>query len=231
MAILGFVKGRNHGCRGVGRGAARRDYLILFWTRVDEAERRWRPPLPLVAVAPHRTLSGLYLSTVPSGGETAYRCRVVPGMVRHERRLAVLLGASLAAGATQVRVGVAHQRRGVGPFEITVAGGGGRPWMEVQGRLHALPARVVIPMTLLQWRPSGALLPLPECAQEVAVGRPHVVTRPPAADLPFGSPFVVFAWGSTRVRDEEEGRLPASLGISVEGLHRLADPPHLLRVP
>jgi len=211
-----------HRCGGNDGVASRRDYLILFWTRVADAERRWRPPLSLVALAPRRTLSGLYLSAAPTIGQAAYRCRVVPGMVRHGKRLAVLLGAVLSSGATDVRVGVARQRRGVGQFEISVTSGRQRCF-EMDGRLHALPARLSVPVNFVQWKPSGALVTLPECAQEVALGRPHVQAQPPKADLPFGAPFVVLGWGSSRVVDEGEGRLPASMRVSIEGIRRATD--------
>jgi len=217
-----------HRCGGNDGVASRRDYLILFWTRVADAERRWRPPLSLVALAPRRTLSGLYLSTSAVGG-MPYRCRVVPGVVRHEGRLAVLLGAALSTGATDVRVGVERRRRGIGRFQINVTSGRQR-CMEVEGRLHALPSRLSVPVTFVQWKPSGALVTLPECAQEVALGRPHVQARPPKADLPFGAPFVVLGWGSSRVIDEEEGRLPASMRVSIEGIRRATDAAPACRV-
>jgi len=224
MAILDFVNGYTHRCRGVEGRVSQRDYLILFWTRVSDAEQRWRPPLSLVALAPRRTLSGLYLSAAPSADLATYRrCRVVPCVVRHEGRLAVLLGASLSAGATQVRVGVAGQRRSVGRFEISVTSGRQR-CLEVGGRLHALPSRLSIPINFVQWKPSGTLVTLPECAQEVALGRPHVQARPPVADLPFGVPFVVLGWGSSRVVDEEGRRLPASMRVSIEGIRRVVEP-------
>ncbi len=229
MAILGFVNGHTHRCHGVEGRAGRRDYLILFWTRVADAERRWRPPLSLVALAPRRTLSGLYLSAAPSVGQAAYRCRVVPGVVRHDKRLAILLGASLSSGATDVHVGVAPQRHGVGQFEISVTSGRQR-CLEVDGRLHALPSRLSVPVNFVQWKPSGTLVTLPECAQEVALGRPHVQARPLKADLPFGSPFVVLGWGSSRVMDEEEGRLPASMRVSIEGIRRVTDATPACRV-
>ena len=229
MAILDFVNGHTHRCRGFEGRVDQRDYLILFWTRVADAERRWRPPLSLVALAPRRTLSGLYLSAAPSADRTTYRCRVVPGVVRHEGRLAVLLGASLSAGATQVRVGVVGERRSIGRFEISVTSGRQR-CLEVGGRLHALPPRLSIPVNFVQWKPSGALVTLPECAQEVALGRPHVQARPPVEDLPFGAPFVVLGWGSSRVVDEEEGRLPASMRISTEGIRRATDAAPACRV-
>lgn len=223
------VNGHIHHGGGGERDAVRRDYLILFWTRVDDAERRWHPPVPLVALAPRRTLSGLYLSAAPTAGPMVYRCRVVPGLVRHDKRLAVLLGASLSAGATQVRIAVARQRRGSGRFEISVTSGRQR-CLEVGGRLHALPSRLSIPLTFLQWKPSGALVTLPECSQEVALGRPHVQARPPLADLPFGTPFVVAGWVSSRVVGEEEGMLPASLRVSIEGIRRVGGPAAQCRV-
>ncbi|HBB40000.1 MAG: hypothetical protein COW73_07195 [Nitrospirae bacterium CG18_big_fil_WC_8_21_14_2_50_70_55] len=223
---MDFVNGHPQPCDGQTGDAATRDYLVLFWTRLDDAERRWHPPVPLVALAPRRTLSGLYLS---SAGESGYRCRVVPGVVRHDKRLAVLLGAALSAGATQVSVGVAKPRRGVGRFEISVTHGHQR-CLAVGGRLHALPARLAIPLTFLQWKPSGALVALPECAQEVAWGRPHLEARPPVTDLPFGAPFVVVGWGSSRVASEAEGRLPVPLRISIEGIHRVAGPASACRV-
>lgn len=229
MAILNLVDGRIHRC-GSGDGVAgRRDYLILFWTRVADAERRWRPPLSLVALAPRRTLSGLYLSAAPSVGQTAYCCRVVPGVVRHHKRLAVLLGACLSSGSTDVHVEIERRRHGIGRFEISVISGRQR-CLEVNGRLHALPSRLSVPVNFVQWKPSGALVTLPECAQQVALGRPHLQARPPKADLPFGSPFVVLGWGSSRVVDEEEGRLPASMRVSIEGLRRVTDATPACRV-
>ncbi len=216
------MNGRIHRWGGNDGVAGRRDYLILFWTRVADAERRWRPPLSLVALAPRRTLSGLYLSAAPSVSRAAYRCRVVVGVVRQHKRLAVLLGASLSTGATDVHVGTERRPHGVGRFEISVTSGRQR-CLEVRGRLHALPSRLSMPVNFVQWKPSGTLVTLPECAQEVALGRPHVQTRPPKADLPFGTPFLVLGWGSSRVADEEEGRLPASMRISIEGIRRVSD--------
>lgn len=205
------------------------DFLILFWTPVRGAEERWQPPVRLAPVAPRRTLAGFYISSPPCDvdGGGRYRCRVVPGLVWYQRRLAILLGAALDPRVTEVCVN--HQRgrakddRTIGAVDISV-GSGLHTGFEVSGRFRALPRGLVWNLKFVQWRPSGTLQPLAECAQRIVVGRPKVAYRPAAAaeEFPFGSPCVALGWQSTR------GALPAeviangALRVGIEGIRRVS---------
>ena len=201
------------------------DFLTLFWTPLDKAEERWQPPISLCAVLPRRTLSGFHITAVPGEGGPRYRCQVVPGVMWYERRLAILLGARLDPRVTDVRVTVERQTwRGGRPFGITVDGGG-HTRLEMTGSLRRLPARFTLSMHFMQWKPSGNLVALPECARSLVIGRPHMRYQPPttAEDFPFGGACVALGWQSGRVSVAEEGLAAGGLQVGIEGIRRVPD--------
>jgi len=201
------------------------DFLTLFWTPLDKAQARWQPPVSLCSVLPRWTLSGFYLTAVPGDGRPRYRCQVVPGVMWYERRLSILLGASLDPRVTDVRVAVQHNgRKGARTFGITVDGGA-HTRLEMTGNLRRLPEALTLNMNFMQWKPSGNLLALSECARGMVIGRPHMRYQPPttAEDFPFGAACVALGWRSGRVSLPSEGLANGRLQIGIEGIRRVPD--------
>jgi hypothetical protein len=200
------------------------DFLTLFWTPLGKAQERWQPPVSLCAIVPRWTLSGFYITAVPADGEPRYRCQVVPGVMWYERRLSILLGASLDPRVTDVRVTVQRGRKAARAFEIT-AGGGAHTRLQISGNLRRLPERLTLSMNFMQWKASGNLVALSECARGMVIGRPHMRYQPPTAaeDFPFGAACVALGWRSGRVSVPNEGLATGRLQIGIEGIRRVPD--------
>jgi hypothetical protein len=219
--VNGLTSGTNH------------DFLTLFWTPIQKAEQRWQPPVRLGSVVPRRTLSGFYIAALPGGGEHSgrYRCHVVPGVVWHRRRLAVLLGASLDPRATEVRVVTrrdsANRARA---FDIVVEGGL-HTRLEMSGRLRRLPEGLTLNMGFMQWKPSGNLAILPEYCRAMVIGRPRVAYRPPttAGDFPFGAPCMALGWRSARVSVLNGEFATGGFQVGIQGIRRVPDVSPLCR--
>ena len=201
------------------------DFLMLFWTPLDKAQARWQPPVSLCSVFPRWTLSGFYITAVPGEGRPRYRCQVVPGVMWYERRLSILLGASLDPRVTDVGVTLQHRGpKAARTFGITVDGGA-HTRLEMTGNLRRLPGGLTLNMNFTQWKPSGHLVALPECARGIVIGRPHMRYQPPttAEDFPFGAACVALGWRSGRVRLPNEGLATGRLPIGIEGIRRVPD--------
>lgn len=201
------------------------DFLTLFWTPIQKAAERWQPPVRLGAVAPKRTLSGFYITSVPAELGVHYRCQVVPGVVWYGRRLAILLGASLDPRATEVRVVVDRENgRRARSFDIIV-GGGLHARLEMNGRLRRLPQGLTLNLNFMQWKPSGNLVTLAECARAMVIGRPHATYLPPttAEDFPFGTPCVVLGWRSARVSVLDGEFATGGFQVGIQGIRRVSD--------
>lgn len=201
------------------------DFLTLFWTPIHKAEERWQPPVRLGSVVPRWTLSGFYVAALPGEGGTRYRCQVVPGVVWYRRRLSILLGASLDPQTTQVQVVVDREDgRRARSFDIIVEGGL-HTRLEMSGRLRHLPQGLTLNMMFMQWKPSGNLVTLPECARAMVIGRPHPTYLPPttAEDFPFGTPCVALGWHSARVSVLEGEFATGGFQVGIQGIRRVPD--------